>query len=83
MDRKECRRIVKKLSGKLFVQTAEVFEEEIAKELLTLLASGSSHETGDLPWGKASCLKNRTAFYSLALPDSSSSNVCCIGIQES
>jgi len=40
----------------------------------TLLACGSSHETSEGKvtcwywWGKASCLKNRTAFYSLALP---------------
>ena len=89
MDRKRCRRIVKNLSGYLFVQIAEVFEEEIAKELLALLASGSSHETGEGQvtcwywWGKASCLKNRTAFHSLALPGSLSSNFRCIEIQES
>jgi len=66
--REKCRRIVKKLSGKLFVYFAEVFEEEIAEGLFALLASGSSHETGEGQvtcwywWGKASCLKNRSAF---------------------
>jgi len=89
MDGKKCRKIVKKLSGKLFVQIAEVFEEEIAKELLALLASGSSRETGEGQvtcwywWGMASCLKNRTAFCSLALPGSLSSNLHCSEIQES
>jgi len=42
-----------------------------------LLASASSHKTGEGQvtcwywWGKASCLKNRTAFYQLALPRNS------------
>jgi len=34
------------------VQIVELFEEEIAKELLALLASGSSHETGE---GQVTC----------------------------
>jgi hypothetical protein len=34
------------------VQIAEVFEEEIAKEPLALLASGSSYETGE---GQVTC----------------------------
>jgi hypothetical protein len=32
MDRKKCRRIVKKLSGLLLVQIAEVLEKEITIE---------------------------------------------------
>jgi hypothetical protein len=32
MDRKNCRRIIKKLSRLLLVQIAEVLEEEIARE---------------------------------------------------
>ena len=34
-------------------------------------------------WGKASCLKNRTAFYSLALPGSLSGKLPCLKISES
>jgi len=53
------------------------------------LARGSSHETGEgqvtcwYRWGKASCLKNRTAFYPLALPGSLSSNLPCLEIPSS
>jgi hypothetical protein len=32
MDRKQCRRIVKKVSRLLLVQIADVVEEEIARE---------------------------------------------------
>ena len=34
-------------------------------------------------WGKATCLKNRTAFYSLALPGSLSGKLPCLKISES
>ena len=33
MDRKKCRRIVKKVSRLLLVQSAEVLEEKIAREM--------------------------------------------------